>query len=109
MVATQKELLYSTKMNSTIGYQQKKKTPNFLSFKISKQYVKTSKDIYVCGIYIPPNGSKYFLPEMFEDLEKNIETFYSRGSILLMGDFNSRTGKYSDCVSQEGNTMITND
>ena len=26
-----------------------------------------------------------------------------------MGDFNSRTGKYSDCVSQEGNTMITND
>ena len=79
-------------------------TPNFLWFKISKQYVKTSKDIYVCGIYIPPNSSKYFLPEMFEDLENDIETFYSQGSILLMGDFNSRTGKYSDCVSQEGNT-----
>ena len=41
---------------------------------------------------------------MFEDLENDIETFYSQGSILLMGDFNSRTGKYSDCVSQEGNT-----
>ena len=79
-------------------------TPNFLWFKISKQYVKTSKDIYVCGIYIPPNSSKYFLPEMFEDLENDIETFYSHGSIFLMGDFNSRTGKYSDCVSQEGNT-----
>ena len=84
-------------------------TPNFLWFKISKQYVKTSKDIYVCGVYIPPNGSKYFLSEMFEDLENHIETFYSHGSIFLMGDFNSRTGKYSDCVSQEGNTMITND
>ena len=26
-----------------------------------------------------------------------------------MGDFNSRTGKYSDNVCQEGNTIITND
>ena len=26
-----------------------------------------------------------------------------------MGDFNSRTGKYSDIVSQEGNNVITND
>ena len=43
---------------------------------------------------------------MFEDLENDIETFYSQGSILLIGHFNSRTGKYSDCVSQEGNTMI---
>ena len=46
---------------------------------------------------------------MFEDLENDIETFYSDGSILLMGDLNSRTGKYSNSVSQEGNTMITND
>ena len=38
-----------------------------------------------------------------------IETFYSQGSILLMGDFNSRTEKSWDCVSQEGNTTITND
>ena len=65
--------------------------------------------MFVDGIYIPPNSLKYFLPEMFEDLENNIETFYSEESIPLMSDFNSRTGKYSDCVSQEGNTMITND
>ncbi|KAL9960509.1 hypothetical protein ACROYT_G033977 [Oculina patagonica] len=31
------------------------------------------------------------------------------GSVILMGDFNSRTGKYSDTVSQEGNNIITND
>ena len=45
---------------------------------------------------------------MFEHLENDFETFYSQGSILLMSDFNSRTGKYSDCVGQEGNTMIAN-
>ena len=47
--------------------------------------------------------------EMFEDLENDIETFSAQGSILLMCDFNSRTGKYSDCVSQDGNAMIAND
>ena len=35
--------------------------------------------------------------------------FSTLGSVILMGDFNSRTGKYSDTVSQEGNSIITND
>ena len=48
-------------------------------------------------------------PELFEELENDIEKFSAFGSILLMGDFNSRTGKYSDNVCQEGNTSITND
>ena len=60
-------------------------------------------------IYIPPYNSNYFHPELFEDLEKDIEHFCSRGSILLVGDFNSRTGKYLDVVSNEGNHMIAND
>ena len=78
-------------------------------FKISKQYPKTAKDIFVCGIYIPPYNSNYYHPELFEDLEKDIEHFSARGSILLLGDFNSRTGKYPDVVCNEGNHMIAND
>ena len=42
-------------------------------------------------------------------LEQDITDFSSTGSIILMGDFNSRTGKYPDTVSQEGNNVITND
>ena len=86
-----------------------KESPNFLWFKITKEYTKTEKDIYVCGTYIPPQNSIYFYPELFEELENDIEKFSAFGSILLMGDFNSRTGKYSDNVCQEGNTIITND
>ena len=73
-----------------------KESPNFLWFKITKEYTKTEKDIYVCGTYIPPQNSIYFCPELFEELENVIEKFSAFGSILLMGDFNSRTGKYSD-------------
>ena len=71
MVATQEELLYSYKNELHNWVSIEEITPNFLWFKISKQYIKTS-DIYVCDIYILPNGSNYFRPEMFEDLKNDI-------------------------------------
>ena len=67
------------------------------------------KDIFVCGVYIPPCNSKYFDIELFDELEQDIVHFSSTGSVILMGDFNSRTGKYSDTVAQEGNGIIDND
>ena len=84
-------------------------SPNFLWFKISKHDAKTTKDIYVCGLYIPPITSNYFDPEIFEALEKDVLNFSSKGSIFLLGDFNSRTGKYSDSVCHDGHNIITND
>ena len=86
-----------------------KTSPNFLWFKINKHYTKTTEDIYACGIYIPPITSNDFDPEIFEELEKDILNFSSKGSILLLGDFNSRTGKYSDNVCHDGHNIITND
>ena len=35
--------------------------------------------------------------------------FSSKGSIFLLGDFNSRTGKYSDSVCPKRHNIITND
>ena len=86
-----------------------KNTCNFLWFKINKDYAKTVKDIYTCGLYIPPRNSPHFNIELFEGLENDIEIFSSQGSILLMGDLNARTRKYSDSVCKEGNNLITND
>ena len=60
------------------------------------------KDLYICGLYIPPN-------ELFEELEKDILNFATKGSNLLMGDFNARTGKYFDSVCHERNNIIVND
>ena len=47
-----------------------KKSPNFLWFKINKQCAKTTKDIYTCGLYIPPTNSQYFNAELFDELER---------------------------------------
>ena len=63
-----------------------KTSPNFLWFTINKRYTKATKDIYFCGLYIPPSSSKYFDPELFEELEKDVLNFSSQGSILLLGD-----------------------
>ena len=61
-------------------------------------------------LYIPSCNSPYFNVELSEELENDIEIFSSsQGSVLLMGDLNARTGKYSDRVCKEGNNLITND
>ena len=70
---------------------------------------KPQLDIYTCGLYIPPCNSQYFNAELFDELERDIGFFSSQGSILLMGDFNSRTGKYSDSICHDGNNIIAND
>ena len=95
-------LIYKSKFDDWISVQ--KSSPNFLWFKIKNQFSKTEKDLYVCGTYIPPQNSCYFLTDLFEELENDIERFSYLGSILIMGDFNFRTGKYSDSVCQEGNS-----
>ena len=82
-----------------------KNTCNFLWFKIENAYAKTVKDIYACGLYIPPCNSPYFNLELLND----IEIFSSQGSILLMGDLTARTGTFSDSVCNEGNNLITKD
>ena len=55
------------------------------------------------------SSTNYFDPEVFEELEKDTLNFSSKGSIFLLGDFNSRTGKYSDSVCHDGHNIITKD
>jgi len=61
-----------------------KSSPNFLWFKIKNQCSgsQIEKDLHVCGIYIPPQNSCYFLTDLFGKLENDIERFYSLGWLL---------------------------
>ena len=100
-------LFYKNNLHKNISIT--KSTQNYIWYRIKKGYLNSMKDTYVCDIYKPPCNSKYFDLESFDQLEQDITDLSSTGSIILMGDFNSRTGKYSDTVSQEGNNAITND
>lgn len=42
-------------------------------------------------------------------MESDISHFSQKGEILLCGDINTRTGKYSDTVESEGNRFISED
>ena len=77
--------------------------------KLSKEVAGYEKDVYICALYIPPQNSPHFHTEIFEELENSIINYSSKGHILLLGDFNARTGKYTDLISKEGNNYIEND
>jgi exonuclease III len=83
-----------------------KNTKNFLWSKISKEILKNDTDLYICGTYIPPEKSKYFDEEIFEEFENDVIRFSSRGNVITLGDFNARTNKLDDFVSSEGSDLI---
>ena len=86
------------------------KSNNFIQCKLSKEILGyAEKDIYICGLYIPPQNALQFNTDIFYELENDIANYSAKGHILLLGDFNARTGKYTDLVSKEGNNFIDND
>ena len=70
-----------------------------LWFTISHNITLIGEDVH-CGIvYIPPQGSKYAHEEPYNELEQEIIRYcINSKNIILMGDFNSRTGQKDDYV-----------
>ena len=46
---------------------------------------------------------------MLEDLERDILFFISQGHIIILGDFNARTGNYKDYIENNGHNFIQHD
>ncbi len=51
--------------------------------------------------YVPPESSKSWTPDIFATIEDNILA-HSGDNVIIMGDFNARTGTLSDFVDIEG-------
>ncbi|CAH3165340.1 unnamed protein product, partial [Porites lobata] len=64
------------------------------------------QDVYLCALYIPPHDSPYFDPELFSNIETDIALFHRKGLIVLAGDFNARTGKENDFITDESGKFI---
>ena len=62
----------------------------------------TGNDV-LCGVvYLPPIGSKYANDDPYVELHAEIlRTWTDNSQIILMGDFNSRTGKRGDLFATD--------
>ena len=76
------------------------KSENRLWLKLDKNYFGFTDDIYVCAVYIPPVTSNHYDND-FLFLENEINNFCDKGKIVLIGDFNSRTGSYQDYIEND--------
>lgn len=99
-------LLFNSKLEKHISVI--KNSQNFIWCKISREISKSNNDLYLCGLYIPPETSKYFEPELFDKLQEDTITFSGKENVLLIGDFNARTGKLKDFIVPDGNKYIKN-
>ena len=70
-------------------------TEGFLWFRLEKSLFQFENDIFLCGVYIPPNNSTPTITtktDFFRKLNEMLIKYKDKGDILIMGDLNERTG-----------------
>ena len=83
-----------------------KKEETHIWFKIKRQLTQTTKDIFVCTVYIPPSESPYYSEEIFDTMQHQINHYQTQGNVLVCGDLNARTGSLPDFTADYGNKHI---
>ena len=71
---------------------------------MKKHYFNIPDDIYVGTAYVSPFNSSYTRKcdsNPFDLIENEISKYCSKGRVILMGDFNSRTCTYPDFVTND--------
>ena len=90
-------LLVKEEIQNYVKIEKQHSSQLVLWFSISRELLMTENDV-LCGVvYVPPIGSKYANEDPFAELHAEIlKTSSENSQIILMGDFNSRTGERSD-------------
>ena len=76
-------------------------TSDYIWVKIDKNILQLDKDILLCACYIPPSHSSYFNPDTLPNLENEINLFKKDYFVVLVGDFNARTGVQHDFINYD--------
>lgn len=78
---------------------------NILWLKLKKSFFNFPKDIYLGTVYFSPvNYERSHKLDYLNDLENDLINISTMGEIILMGDFNSRTGILQDVL--ESNRIL---
>ena len=71
-----------------------------LWFTINRYITTCNENINVGIVYIPPHNSKYAVEEPYIELQHDLERYCQNPNhVILIGDFNSRTGVKGDYIS----------
>ena len=68
--------------------------------KTGQNVFRITHDVYLCVVYIPPISSPHYDND-FISLEGEVSTFSSKGKIVLIGDYNFRTGQNPDFIEKD--------
>ena len=80
------------------------KSENRLWLKLDKSFFDFEHDLYACAVYIPPVTSVHYDND-FALLENEVSIFVNQGKVLLIGDFNSRTGQSPDYILNDSTDL----
>ncbi|VDH89489.1 Hypothetical predicted protein [Mytilus galloprovincialis] len=86
----------------------KSSIPDFQWVKLEKQFFGFDKDLFICVVYNPPEGSSYSKGldhDILTCLEKDIASYQKQGNILLCGDFNARVASDTDFIIDDSNNL----
>ena len=87
-------ILYKKKLSKFISMV-KSESDFIVWLKVDKRCTHYHSDLFIGAVYVPPNGSAYSI-QPFEIIQEELSKFSKKGNIILMGDFNSRTGNLND-------------
>ena len=66
---------------------------------ISKQFIKSPKDVAFGCVYLPPEGTRYASIDYFNELEQSLIEFGAKNyNVCITGDLNARVGVLNDYV-----------
>ena len=69
--------------------------------RIKAPIINANRDVYLCTLYVPPIDSSSMLTSdsPWDEIQSEIIKFIELGDLILIGDFNARTGNFQHGIS----------
>ena len=83
------------------------KNPDVVWLKADWKFFGLQQDLYIGAVYFSPKNSTYTQRNgeiAINRLNMDVATLSKKGKVLIVGDFNARTGTEQDCIVHDDNT-----
>ena len=80
----------------------------YMWLKLNKTFFGIPQDIYLCSVYISPQGSSFShqRDDIFSLIENDLTQFSTLGECMVLGDFNARTSVDADFIVNDSDKYL---